>query len=278
MNRRFALVFALAAASSCARVSSPLSGNLGGAGDDADLAMPADDAPDLGDDASARDMAVSAQDLTLVSDLAAPHDLAIPRDLATPHDLAIPRDLTPPPDLRTPPDLVVVVNSCHLVINELQTETTQSASEEFVEIYNPCTTAVAVDGFKLGYRAATNTTPASSSDSSTLYTFSGSLAAGAYFVVAGTSFGGTKNGTLSSGLATSGSVALRDAAAAIVDSVAYGTVTAGNAFIETAAAPKPPSLASPGGSIQRTPNGTDNNDNSHDFTTTTAATPGAANH
>jgi hypothetical protein len=213
-----------------------------------------------------------------MSDLAISRDLAIPRDLATPHDLAIPSDLTPPPDLRAPPDLVVVVPSCHLVINELQTQTTQSASEEFVELYNPCTTAVSVGGFKLGYRAATNTSPASSSDSSTLYTFSGSLAAGAYFVVGGSSFGGTKNGTLSSGLATSGAVALRDAGGAIVDSVAYGTVTAGNAFIETAAAPTPPSVASPGGSIERTPNGTDTDDNSHDFTTTTTATPGVANH
>ena len=79
-------------------------------------------------------------------------------------------------------------------------------------------------------------------------------------------------------LATSGSVALRDGAGAIVDSVAYGNVAAGNAFIETAAAPLPPSLSSPGGSIQRLPNGADSHDNSHDFATTTTATPGAVNH
>ena len=264
-NRRFALVFALAAASGCARVSSPLSDNLGGSGSDVDLATPSgSDAPDLADNGSAADMAV-APDLTLVSDLAAAPDLAMAGDLATP------LDLIPPPDL-------VVVAGCHLVINEIQTQTTQSASEEFVEIYNPCTAAITVDGYKLGYRAASNTMPASSADSSTLYTWSGSFAAGAYFVVGGSSFGGTKNGSLSSGLAPSGSVALRDATSAIVDSVAYGTVSAGNAFIETAAAPLPPTLASPGGSIERLPNGTDTNDGSHDFATANTATPGAANH
>ena len=262
-NRGFALVFALALASGCARVSSPLSGNLGGAGGDPDLAT-GFDAPDLADGVAPADMALPP-DLTPVSDLGRGADLAVP------HDLAAPLDLTPPPDL-------AVGAGCHLVINEIQTQTTQSASEEFVEIYNPCSSAVAVDGFKLGYRAATNVNPASASDSSTLYSFTGSLAAGGYLVIAGSAFGGTKNGSLSSGLAASGSVALRDAGGAIVDSVAYGTVTAGNAFIETAAAPLPPSLASPGGSIERLPNGTDSNDGSHDFSTATTATPGAANH
>jgi len=270
-NCRFALVFAVAAAAgSCAQVSSPLSDNLGGNGAGADLAMPAD-APDLGDDGTngpPRDLALTPDDLAIP---AAATDLAMPRDLAPPPDLATPRDLTPPPDL-------VVATPCHLVVNEVQTQTTQAASEEFVEIYNPCSSAVTVAGFKLGYRAATNTNPASSSDSSTLYTFTGSLAAGAYFVLGGSSFTGTKSGSLASGLATSGAVALRDAGGAIVDSVAFGTVSTGNAFIETAAAPLPPSLTSPGGSIERLPNGADTNDNSHDFSTANTATPGAANH
>ncbi len=260
-NCRFAFVFAVTAAAGCARVSSPLTDNLGGSG--VDLAMPSS-APDFGDDNGPADMATRPG-----ADLATP---------AQPSDLAMAADLTTAAaDLATPPDLVVT-SSCHLVINEIQTQTTQAASEEFVEIYNPCTSAVSVASFKLGYRAATNTSPASSADSATLYTFSGSLGAGAYFVLGGSSFGGTKNGSLSSGLATSGAVALRDASGAIVDSVAYGTVTAGNAFIETAPAPLPPTSASPGSSIERLPNGADTDDNSHDFQAASTATPGAANH
>ena len=262
-NRPFGLVFALAVAvaataAACAQVSSPLGDNLGGSG-------------------SAPDFATAPPDLTLPSDSPPPNDLAAPPDLTAVSDLARPADLAKPRDLTAPSDLAAVA-SCHVVLNELQTQTTQAATEEFVELYNPCTTAVSVAGFRLGYRAASNVMPASASDSSTLYAFSGSLAAGAYFVVAGSSFSGTKNGTLASGLATSGSVALRDAAGAVVDSLAYGTVAAGNAFVEGAAAPQPPSLSSPGGSIERLPNGADSNDNSHDFATANAATPGAANH
>ncbi len=83
-------------------------------------------------------------------------DLALPsRDPATPSppspDLAMPRDLA-----MAPPDLTVV-SSCHLVINEIQTGTTATATEEFVEIANPCTSAITVDSFKLVYRAASNT-------------------------------------------------------------------------------------------------------------------------
>lgn len=265
MNRRFALVCALAAASSCARVSSPLSGNLGGAGD-VDLATTPDDPPDLSGDGAPDDMAV-------------PPDLTLPSDLPAPADLAIPRDLTLPSDLRTPPDLVVVVTSCHLVINEVQTGTTQTGTEEFVELYNPCSTAIAVDNFKLVYRAASNTNARTGADSSTLIAaLTGSIAAGGYRVYGGSGFTGTATATFSSGIAASGAVGLRDAAGTLVDSVGYGSVVAGNTFVETAAAPLPPTAASPGGSIQRMPNGTDSDDNSHDFAVTNTATPGAANH
>jgi hypothetical protein len=269
-DRRFVLVFAVAAACGCARVSSPLSNNLGGNGADADLAMPPEDAPDLGDPSPPADMAMAVQ----------PRDLAMPRDLATattPPDLAMPPDMATPPDLATPPDMVVVVGSCHLVVNEIQTGTTATLTEEFVEIYNPCTSAVTVDNFKLVYRAASNTNPRTGADTGTLYPLAGSVAAGAYLVYGGSGFTGTKNGTLASGIAASGAVGIRDAAGTLVDSVAYGTVP-GVTFTETAAAPLPPVVASPGASIERLPNGADSDDNSHDFQAASASTPGAANH
>lgn len=273
MNRRFALVFALAAASGCARVSSALDDNLG-AGAGVDLATPgaSPDSPDLADDGSPADMAVVPPDLALGPDLATASDLAVPADLATPRDLAAPRDLTPPPDL-------VVVTNCHVVINEVQTGTTQTGTEEFIELYNPCTAAVAVDNFKLVYRSASNTNARTGADSSTLISaLTGSIAAGGYRVYGGIGFTGSATATFTNGIAASGAVGLRDATGALVDSVAYGTVAAGNTFIETAAAPTPPTVASPGGSIERLPNGTDSDDNSHDFTATNTSTPGAANH
>ncbi|MCU1277621.1 MAG: LigC protein [bacterium] len=260
---RFALVFVVAAACGCARVSSPLSGNLGGTGgsgapdaavgDDVDLGTPSS-AGDLADATSPVDLARSAPDLTAPSSA----------DLALPHDLA------------TPPDLATAA-SCHLVVNEVQTGTTATLTEEFVEVFNPCASAIAVDNVKLVYRAANNTNPRSGADSATLFTFSGNLGAGAYLVLGGTGFTGAKDGALASGIAASGALGLRDAGGLLVDSVAFGSV-AGNTFAETAAAPLPPTLASPGGSIERLANGVDTDDNSHDFQIAAKATPGAANH
>ncbi len=266
MSRCFALGLALAVLSGCARVS-PFSDGIGGNGSDVDLATPATANVDLGGDVDPLDLTTApARDLATPpgSDLAVIHDLAMP---APPHDLAT-----------APPDLVVVAN-CHLVINEVQTGTTATLTEEFVEIYNPCGAAVTVDGWKLAYRAATNTaSAAAANDSSSLYTFAGSIAAGGYFVLGGSGFAGTKNGALASGIAASGAVALRDGSGNIVDSVAWGTITTGNAFVEGAAAPLPPVSASPGSSIARLPNGTDSDHNNSDFQTDSASTPGAANH
>lgn len=268
MNRRSVLVLTVAAACGCARVSSPLGDNLGGnggsgmqqqGGPGASPDMAVGDAPDLANpSATPGDLATATRDLST----ALVHDLATPPDLASP---------APPPDLAT-------VANCHLVVNELQTGTSQSARAEFVEVYNPCSSALTVDNFVLVYRPASDTNPASSGDSSTLYHFSGSLAAGGYLVLAGADFTGTSNGALSSGLAPSGAVAIRDGSGAIIDSVAYGSVSAGHAFIETSPAPLPPTVASPGGSIERLPNGHDSNDNSQDFQTTNTSTPGVANH
>lgn len=270
MYRLTALVIVAAAlAGACARVASPLgngdtgaggvggAGGLGGAGGgggvpgsaDVDLAMP-----------------------STVADLGTPADLAtraaVDLAVATPPDLA-----TAPPDLATPGAL------CHPVINEVQTGTSATGTEEFVELYNPCSAAVTITGWKLVYRAATNTNARGGADSATLFTFpTGTFAAGGYRVYAGSGFKGSFDGPLASGIAASGAIGLRDGAGNLVDSVAFGSV-AGNTFIEgSAAAPLPPTLASPGGSIERLPNGADSDDNSHDFATASQATPGAANH
>jgi len=266
MNHRLAIALSLVAVTGgCARVASPLSDNLGGNSVGPDLAMPFA-MPDLASDGTGGgdppDMAMPGTTV---------HDLAMP---SAPPDLAVARDLAMP---SAPPDLATPAN-CHLVINEIMTGTTQTLTEEWVEIFNPCSAAVTVDGWKLGYRAATNTDGASAADSSTLYSFAGSIPAGAYRLLGGSGYAGTKDGALGSGIAASGAVALRNGAGTIVDAVAWGTVTTGNAFIETSAAPAPPTAASPGDSIERLPNGTDSDNNHADFASASTPTPGAANH
>jgi Lamin Tail Domain len=193
---------------------------------------------------------------------------------------AAPDDLAGEGDLRkaSSTDLAAApAGACHPVVNEVQTGSTQTGTEEFVEIYNSCPSAIALTGWKLVYRSVNDTAPAAGADSTVLVTWTaGSLPAGGYRVYAGANWTGASDGSLASGLAANGAVGLRDASGALVDSVAYGTASGG--FAEGAAAPAPPVVASPGNSIQRLPNGADSGDNGHDFRVSTAATPGAANH
>jgi Cys-rich repeat protein len=164
--------------------------------------------------------------------------------------------------------------TCSVKVNEVMTGTTASGSEEFVEIYNPCTTSIDMTGWHFDYRPASNLTE------TVYYTFTGPLAVGAYFVIGGANFTGTPDYRLTAGFgfsSTGGAVGIRDNNGVLIDSVAYQTLTAINTFTEGSPAPNPPVVASPGNSISRLPNGVDTNDNSVDFKVSTMATPGAAN-
>jgi hypothetical protein len=169
--------------------------------------------------------------------------------------------------------VVVTASGCdvHKVrVNELATGGAGGATDEFIELYNPCTSTASLSGGKLVYRAATATT-----DNYTLYAFtSQTIVAHGYFVVAGAGFTGSadlKPYQSGSGLAaTGGGVALKDATDAVVDSVGWGTAT--NAFVEGHVAAAP----STSQSLARTTDGTDTNDNAADFELI-APTPGVAN-
>jgi hypothetical protein len=171
-----------------------------------------------------------------------------------------------------PATMTVGVTSfgCHPVINELQTGDTSgsstAAADEWVEIYNPCSVAQDVTGWTLVYRAATTT---GNSDNNLMATLSGTMLPGEYRLYAGVGFTGTTDGPLwtnASGILqqTNGAVGLRSGAMStgpLVDSVAYGAVSAGHPFIETN--PTPP-MAN-GRSASRLPfDGNDAGDATHD--------------
>jgi hypothetical protein len=168
-----------------------------------------------------------------------------------------------------------MASGCAPRINEVQTagtDATGAATDEFVEIYNPCPGAVDLTNWKLVYRSAGDN---SGSADSTLATFSAiSLPAGGYLLIGGKTYLGTKDVTMvGSGLsATGGAVGLRNASGTRVDSVSYQTLSAPNALTEGKPAMNPPA----GMSIGRDPTSTDSNDNSVDFTVQTP-TPRAAN-
>jgi hypothetical protein len=159
-------------------------------------------------------------------------------------------------------------------VNEVQTGTTGSAADEFVELSNTGSAAVDIGGWKVVYRSASGTAD------TTLATIpSGtSLPARSFFVLGGSAYAGAAPAdlSLSAGLAaTGGAVGIRDSSGTLVDSVGWGT--AANAFVEGSAAAAPPVTAAPGSSIARFPDGHDTDANAADWTVTPTATPRAAN-
>src|SRR4051812_36820107 len=157
----------------------------------------------------------------------------------------------------------------HVVINEVQTGSAASASDEFIELYNPCATAIDLTGSSIVYRSAAGLSDV------VIINLNKTIAPGGFYLVTGpiAADAGVADQSYGSGriAATGGGVGLRDGTQALVDSVGYGTAT--NAFVEATAAAAPPS----GQSIARKPNGYDTDHNASDFAVAAAPTPRAAN-
>jgi lysozyme len=158
------------------------------------------------------------------------------------------------------------------VINEIEAENT--TLHQFIELFNPGSSAYDLKGHCVVFRSATATsdTLLVSFKTTTLIPSNG------YFLLAlPNSTGPTPNATYSSPIANAGGVvALRDGAVnagSVIDSVAYGSAS-NPFFLQTASAP---SAAFPGTSISRWPNGSNTHNNSMDFKLTTTPTPGQPN-
>jgi collagen type I alpha len=159
-------------------------------------------------------------------------------------------------------------------LNEVQTGTSISAADEFVELINSGSSPADIGGWKVVYRSA-----AGSSDT-TLATIprGTTLSAGGFYLLGGSAYSGSAaaDQAFTSGLAaTGGGVGVRDGSGALVDSVGWGT--AANALVEGSPAAAPPSTAGPGSSIERLPDGHDSDNNATDFTISAHATPKASN-
>jgi hypothetical protein len=165
----------------------------------------------------------------------------------------------------------IASSPCHLTINEVASRGVSAATDEFVEIYNSCTAPFDASGFVLKYRSASAT-----STESVLFTFpaSTSIPANGYFLLtsATTTYTGTSDGKLTSGIADGASLVLRNASAALVDQVGFGAVL--NTSFEGALAASP---ATGGTSLARATDGLDTDNNSLDFKITKTPTPRAKN-
>ena len=139
----------------------------------------------------------------------------------------------------------------HLVVSEVMTGGT-SASDEFIEIYNPTAGPLPIEGLELVYVTATGTTV---TRKATWPAGSAPLPAGGHFLIVNDAgvFSTIGDQRYANGLAAAGgSVALRIiGATSAVDAVGWGT--AASTWLETRPAPAPTA----GSSLERLPGGID---------------------
>lgn len=151
-----------------------------------------------------------------------------------------------------------------VVISEIQTGSGESASQEFVELYNPTSQDIVVNDWELEYKSAASDNIAASWSTRAL--LAGSIKSHSYYLVAPNTYLPTSDAILSTGLASGGGhVRLVDADGTIIDLVGWGTANSS----ETTATKEPAS----GQSIERLPgrlvedggNAKDTQDNQADF-------------
>ncbi len=156
-----------------------------------------------------------------------------------------------------------------VVINEVQTAG-GTASDEFVELYNPAGCALPLNKYTLNYSSASNSPP------SAMYVGKSgdSIPSHGYFLMVGSGYaGGASLPKITGGLANDGRLAILDPSSKVIDSIGYGTLTGGNTYVEKNAAPGPATNKS----IGRKPDGHDTDSNATDFVVLASPSPGAAN-
>jgi hypothetical protein len=176
------------------------------------------------------------------------------------------------------------------VINEFATGTAINPDDEFVEIYNPCTTTIDVSTWTLNYRAkdAVATLP----DNHLLIALGGQMTPGELRVYGGSGYTGAHLDMWPAGFGMAqkdGAIGLRAGPSdtggsdtgALVDAVAYGAAMPGNPFTES----KAMAAMANGMSGSRLPfdgkdddlTGAADGDNAADFAVVPTQTPGALN-
>ncbi len=212
---------------------------------------------------------------------------------------------------------VVTVVAAPVVINEVQTGTSTTPNQQFVELYNAGASPVDVSGWQLQYEGASAPRRGGPTVLATLPQGT-SIAAGGYYLIGGpgyvsagtqppdnASFDLTSTTALS---AIGGGVGLVDTSGFVVDGVGWGVASnegfaptafqrASNVFVESCPAQangvvptvNTPTLSSlisaaptppsipPGDSIVRLPDGYDTGSNCNDFSVTSTPSPGSSN-
>ena len=176
------------------------------------------------------------------------------------HAVAIPL----PADATGPAALAVGAPAGHVVVSEVLTGGA-SASDEFIELYNPTSATLPLEGLEVVYVTSTGATV---TRKAAWAAGAGGVPAGAHLLIANSAgiFAGIADVVYANGIAAAGgSVVLRtQGAGAAIDSVGWGT--AASTWLEARPAPAPAA----GSSLERLPGGSwgssqDTDDNLLDF-------------
>lgn len=152
-----------------------------------------------------------------------------------------------------------------VLISELQVADAASASNEFVELYNPEAEPLDLKNYRLEYHSASTT-----SDCAAGWTVKSTIASGTipgygYFLFRSTGYSGATDQTFASGLASAGTIRLVGADGQTADTLAWG---AGKCGVGTSA-PAPASGHSlerrPGAELETAGNAYNTGDNAADF-------------
>ena len=174
----------------------------------------------------------------------------------------------------SPASLTVEPGAGQLLISEFRTRGPASASDEFVEIYNPTTSVQTIGGLKIRASNGSGTI----SDRVTI-TAGTTLSPGCHYLVANTSAGGYSgavpaNQTYGTGITDDGGIAITGSnGTRIIDAVGMSDSSAykeGTTLAQLAGSADQSYERKPGGAFG---NGVDMNDNAGDFSLTTPSNP-----
>lgn len=156
----------------------------------------------------------------------------------------------------------------HLVISELQTGSSGSAGDEFVEIYNPTNTAIDLDGLRLEYRSAAGTTWYKKAE-----IISGELEPFRFFLFGAGVHQEKSDQTFNSGLAAGGGSIRLLQGGNVIDLIGWGSSTAYEGNVAPGV-PAGSSLERKAGALSASSgNGVDSDNNSEDFLVRLASEP-----
>jgi hypothetical protein len=199
-------------------------------------------------------------------------------DMSLPDDFAGAESITYDPEMGGDPGDLAGGGPCHVVVNEVAAQGpagTGSSGEEFIELYNQCSSMIVLSNWLVGYTASggKNGVP------QVTLAATDTIAGNGYFLLASSTYplsGQPAKIWGAGGMSTtSGCVGLSDGGGTLVDSVCWdnaGSTPLGNYAKE----PGYPVGPGAGLSLQRKQDGLDTNHNDMDFKST-VATPGAPN-